>query len=55
MNFLGAEYLVEKHRKRYERNELMRYRGMNRHYSNEKAKVIDSFNTMYNKRQQLST
>jgi len=55
MNFLGAEYLVEKHRKRYERNELMRYRGMNRHYSNEKAKVIDSFNTMYNKRQPLST
>lgn len=55
MNFLGEEYLVEKHRKRYERNELMRYRGMNGHYSNKTAKVIDSFNTIYNKRVILST
>jgi glycosyltransferase involved in cell wall biosynthesis len=55
MNYLGAEYLVEKHRKRYARNELMRYRGMNGHYSNEQEKVIHDFNTIYDSRQQLST
>jgi glycosyltransferase involved in cell wall biosynthesis len=55
MNYLGAEYLVEKHRKRYARNELMRYRGMNGHYSNEQEKVIHDFNITYNSRQQLST
>ena len=55
MNYLGAEYLVDKHRKRYERNELMRYRGMNGHYSNEKEKIIHDFNITYDSRQQLST
>jgi len=55
MNYLGAEYLVEKHRKRYVRNELMRYRGMNGHYSNEQEKVIHDFNITYDSRQQLST
>jgi glycosyltransferase involved in cell wall biosynthesis len=55
MNYLGADYLVEKHRKRYERNELMRYRGMNVHYSNETTKVIDTFNDLYTKRDILST
>lgn len=55
MNYLGADYLVEKHRKRYERNELMRYRGMNKHYSNERDNVINYFNDLYNRRYILST
>ena len=55
MNYLGLDYLVEKHRKRYDRNELMRYKGMNKHYSNEKEKVIYEFNLVYNQRCSLST
>jgi len=55
MNYLGSDYLVEKHRKRYERNELMRYMGMNKHYSNERNKVINDFNLVYNRKQILST
>ena len=55
MNYLGVDYLVEKHRKRYDRNELMRYKGMNKHYSNEKEKVIHEFNLVYNQRCPLST
>jgi glycosyltransferase involved in cell wall biosynthesis len=55
MNYLGLDYLVEKHRKRYDRNELMRYRGMNKHYSNQKEKVIHEFNLIYNQRCPLST
>jgi glycosyltransferase involved in cell wall biosynthesis len=55
MNYLGSEYLVEKHRKRYERNELMRYRGMNQHYSNQRDKVINDFNLIYDRRYLLST
>lgn len=39
-DFLGAEYLVEKHRKRYERNYLSRMNGMNGHYLNERDKTI---------------
>jgi hypothetical protein len=55
MNYLGLDYLVEKHRKRYDRNELMRYKGMNIHYSNKKEKVIHEFNLIYNQRCPLST
>jgi len=55
MNYLGIDYLVEKHRKRYERNELMRYRGMNVHYSNEKTKVIEYFNSLYIQKVVLSS
>jgi glycosyltransferase involved in cell wall biosynthesis len=42
MNYLGVEYLVEKHSRRYFRNEVMRSKGMNGHYTLEidKIKVI---------------
>ena len=54
MNYLGSEYLVEKHRKRYGRNEIMRTIGANLHYSNEREKVINEFNIKYNARYVLS-
>lgn len=38
-NFLGAEYLVDKYKKRYERNEKSRLRGLNQHYMNEAEKI----------------
>ncbi len=34
-NYLGEEYLVDKHKKRYERNQKSRGLGMNGHYTNE--------------------
>ena len=42
-DLLGAEYLVEKHRKRYERNQLSRMNGMNGHYLNERDKTIQIY------------
>lgn len=39
-NYLGEEYLVEKHRLRFERNEASRRRGLNGHYSNNKDNVV---------------
>jgi hypothetical protein len=42
-DLLGAEYLVEKHRKRYERNHLSRMNGMNGHYLNERDKTIQIY------------
>jgi glycosyltransferase involved in cell wall biosynthesis len=54
MNYLGADYLEEKHRRRYERNEVMRNKGMNVHYFNERDKVINIFNSIYEKRVKLS-
>lgn len=50
MNFLGEEYLIEKHIKRYARNEVMRYRGMNGHYLHERDKIISIFRSIYDKR-----
>lgn len=38
-NFLGAEYLLDKHKKRYERNEKSRLKGLNQHYMNEAEKI----------------
>ncbi len=55
MNYLGQEYLVEKHRKRYARNELMRYKGMNNHYLNEHDKVVSVYKSIYDARVSLST
>lgn len=54
-NHLGAEYLVEKHRKRYERNAHSRNIGMNLHYSNERDHVANHYYDIYSKRVQLST
>lgn len=39
-NFLGAEYLIDKHKKRYERNEKSRNIGLNTHYLNESNEII---------------
>jgi glycosyltransferase involved in cell wall biosynthesis len=39
-NYLGAEYLVEKHKKRYERNEMCRQQGLNLHYKNTRDEAI---------------
>lgn len=40
---LGVEYLVEKQRRRWERNEKSRAMGMNGHYCNERAKVVERY------------
>jgi hypothetical protein len=39
-NFLGAEYLAEKYRKRYERNMQSRQQGLNLHYKNTRDEAI---------------
>lgn len=43
-NYLGAEYLIEKHRKRYERNEKSRSMSLNTHYLNQREGVIALYN-----------
>jgi len=48
-NYLGTEYLVEKHRKRYERNEKSRSIGLNSHYLNEKDAIIQLYNDCLSK------
>jgi hypothetical protein len=42
-DFLGPEYLVEKHRKRWARNHLSRMSGMNQHYFNERDKTLEVY------------
>lgn len=42
-DFLGPEYLVEKHRKRWERNVTSRQNGMNQHYFNERDKTLEVY------------
>jgi glycosyltransferase involved in cell wall biosynthesis len=42
-DFLGEEYLVEKHRKRWERNQLSRLQGMNGHYFCEREKTVEVY------------
>ncbi len=42
-DFLGPEYLVEKHRKRWDRNQLSRESGLNQHYFNERDKTIQVY------------
>jgi glycosyltransferase involved in cell wall biosynthesis len=49
MNYLGLEYLIEKHRKRYYRNDVMRSRGMNGHYTLEVEKVKAIFDNWMSK------
>jgi hypothetical protein len=44
-DFLGEEYLVEKHRKRWERNHLSRSNGLNQHYFNEREKTMVVYQT----------
>lgn len=39
-NFLGAEYLVEKYRKRYVRNQTSRQKGLNGHYKDSREEAI---------------
>lgn len=42
-DFLGPEYLVSKHRRRWERNHLSRISGMNQHYFNERDKTLEVY------------
>ena len=42
-DFLGPEYLVEKHRKRWERNVTSRENGLNQHYFNERGKTLEVY------------
>jgi glycosyltransferase involved in cell wall biosynthesis len=42
-NYLGAEYLVEKHRKRYERNGQSRQKGLNGHYKHSREEAIQIY------------
>jgi hypothetical protein len=42
-DFLGPEYLVAKHRRRWERNHLSRMNGLNQHYFNERDKTIEVY------------
>jgi glycosyltransferase involved in cell wall biosynthesis len=39
-NYLGAEYLVDKYRRRYERNSGSRLNGLNGHYVNDRDEAI---------------
>jgi len=48
-NYIGAEYLVEKHRLRYDRNEKSRSRCLNTHYLNEREAVIKLYNDVLEK------
>ena len=54
-NDLGAEYLAEKHRKRYERNARSRSMGMNLHYLRDREEVIKQHHNNYKNRVPLST
>lgn len=49
-NYLGENYLLHKHTIRYDRNEYSRTIGMNGHYSNDRQKVIDMYNNVYQSR-----
>jgi len=42
-DFLGPEYLVEKHRKRWERNGVSRSNGLNQHYFIERDKTLEVY------------
>ena len=42
-DLLGPEYLVEKHRRRWERNHLSRASGLNQHYFNERDKTLEVY------------
>jgi glycosyltransferase involved in cell wall biosynthesis len=42
-DFLGQEYLIEKHRKRWERNIISRARGINQHYFMEREKTLEVY------------
>ncbi len=42
-NYLGAEYLADKYRKRYERNEQSRQKGFNTHYKNTREEAIQFY------------
>jgi len=44
-DFLGENYLVEKHRKRWERNHLSRSNGLNQHYFCEREKTVEVYQT----------
>jgi hypothetical protein len=46
MNYLGLPYLLEKHRRRYARNEHSRSRGMNGHYLNDPAAVQREYESL---------
>jgi len=48
-DFLGAEYLVAKHKRRYERNEVSRMNGINQHYMNEREKSLQIYRTALSK------
>jgi len=48
-DFLGPEYLVEKHRKRWERNVVSRMNGMNQHYFNEREKTLEVYQQALNR------
>lgn len=42
-DLLGPEYLVEKHRRRWERNHVSRASGLNQHYFNERDKTLEVY------------
>lgn len=53
-NYLGEEYLVNKHHNHYSRCEVSRMIGMNGHYKNNRQEVVDLYNQMYNGRVTIS-
>lgn len=47
-NYLGENYLIEKHRKRYVRNEKSRSIGINKHYLNDTEKIKAEYRNVLN-------
>jgi glycosyltransferase involved in cell wall biosynthesis len=48
-DMLGQAYLVEKHRRRYERNILSRVKGLNQHYLNDREKTIGVYQEAFSR------